>query len=294
MVLVFKDFSDFSNVQWPVPVSQKLKEGEDGEKGDGEKGDAEPFEEGKGRVCFNLFCYAGPQMSTPELHELCRAAWAEDAALCLDLIFWMGSVDCESEQSESNEGGDKKGRERMQRFTFYRAMLWLFNHHPETFLLNTYFIPKHASLGALLDLLMFVFHQGGKSKRKYGLASLVTEVDYGEDWRARCSILKLQDEFQTLSAVRETVFADLCVVETEQDALRGSESALLSPSAAKVSLSLLAAQRQLFYSIVADLFAGGLASELREYTVSGRVGGYFALQAPSPQRMHDKATNIVD
>eukprot|EP00961_Rhodomonas_salina_P152978 2059261-Rhodomonas_salina.2 len=52
--------------------------------------------------------------------------------------------------------------------------------------------------------------------------------------------------------------------------------------------------QQRFYTIVAEHFANGLAQELRSSRKLGRVGGQFAQQAPSPQRMHDQATRIVD
>eukprot|EP00961_Rhodomonas_salina_P115166 1550137-Rhodomonas_salina.1 len=278
MAICLSEVTDLSDAHWPAVASKKPTN-------EADEGNCLPLEEGK--ACFKLFSFAGPQMPTPRLHALCAAVWNEEPALCLALIFWMGSVDAASEERESNECGEDKGRERMQRFTFYRAMLWLFNTHPETFLLNVCFVPVHASLGALLDLLMFTFHQDGKSKRRYGLAAVVTGVGSGKDWRSSCSAAKLQDEFQTFLFLRNAVFGDLRVAGAEKDKKSKTE-------ASASSSSLQAEHRERFYWIVADVFASGLEDEMREWKAGGVVGGQFGVQAPSSQRMHDTATDIVD
>eukprot|EP00961_Rhodomonas_salina_P152977 2059261-Rhodomonas_salina.1 len=96
-------------------------------------------------------------------------------------------------------------------------MIWLFNRYPETFLLNACLVPVHASLGALLDLLMFVFHQAGAMRFKNGLDALVSGAGVEEDWRSRCSPEKLQEEFQEfLANVRELVFGNFRVAEADR------------------------------------------------------------------------------
>lgn len=237
--------------------------------------------------CFELFATAGPHMSTPKLNELCSAAWKEDANLCLSIVFWLGSLDSASEQRERFEQGDEKGSQRQRRFTFYRAMLWLFNCQPKTFLLNACLIPVHTSLTALLDILMFTLNQAGAIRWKYGLESLVPpRSDSGceEDWRSWCSLAELQKEFQQFRrTVRGLVFGKLQLAHETATEVTGKTTAAFEMQ-----------HKQRFYDIVVGLFADGLAKELSLYKKHGGVGGSFAQQAPSPQRMHDKATKIVD
>eukprot|EP00961_Rhodomonas_salina_P277811 3753967-Rhodomonas_salina.1 len=96
--------------------------------------------------CLDFFFQAVPSLEVAKLHNLCEAAWYEDSQMALALIFQLGNTrkNCAGKQDRKN---------------FYRAMLWLYENHPKTFLRNLKHVHKHSSLKCLLDLLMFVMHK---------------------------------------------------------------------------------------------------------------------------------------
>ena len=90
-----------------------------------------------GRACLDLYFDSVPGIDEERLKELLGRAWAEDATTTLRLIFQLGDP--------------RKGKSDKR--NFYRSMMWLWQHHPESFLRNLPFIPRHCYYKALLDLL---------------------------------------------------------------------------------------------------------------------------------------------
>ena len=97
-----------------------------------------------------------PGIGEARLKALLGSAWAEDATTTLRLIFQLG---------DPRRGkGDKRN--------FYASMLWLLQHHPDTFLENLPLVPRHSYYKTLLDL-MQAYAEGLPSvlddQRKMGL-----------------------------------------------------------------------------------------------------------------------------
>ena len=90
-----------------------------------------------GRACLDLYFDSVPGIGEEHLKDLLGSAWAEDATTTTRLIFQLGDP--------------RKGKS--DKPNFYRAMMWLWQHHPETFLQNLQLIPQHCYNKALLDLL---------------------------------------------------------------------------------------------------------------------------------------------
>eukprot|EP01063_Lacrimia_lanifica_P029758 TRINITY_DN4595_c0_g3_i1.p1 TRINITY_DN4595_c0_g3~~TRINITY_DN4595_c0_g3_i1.p1 ORF type:complete len:1018 (+),score=266.43 TRINITY_DN4595_c0_g3_i1:85-3138(+) len=97
-------------------------------------------------ACVDLFFGAVPDIPTEELHAKLAAAWGEDRALTLKLIFNLGNV-------------RKRGGGKMDRGNFYKAMAWLWGVSPDTVIANVGAIAEHTSLQCVLDVLMHVVHR---------------------------------------------------------------------------------------------------------------------------------------
>ena len=81
-----------------------------------------------GSACLDLFFDTVPGIGEARLKALLGSAWAEDATTTLRLIFQLG---------DPRRGkGDKRN--------FYASMLWLLQHHPETFIQNMPLVPRHS------------------------------------------------------------------------------------------------------------------------------------------------------
>ena len=109
-----------------------------------------------GSACLDLFFDTVPGIGEARLKALLGSAWAEDATTTLRLIFQLG---------DPRRGkGDKRN--------FYASMLWLLQHHPETFFQNLPLVPRHSYYKTLLDL-MQAYAEGLPSvlddQRKMGL-----------------------------------------------------------------------------------------------------------------------------
>uniref|UniRef100_A0A7S4DK63 DUF2828 domain-containing protein n=1 Tax=Lotharella globosa TaxID=91324 RepID=A0A7S4DK63_9EUKA len=94
-------------------------------------------------ACLDLFFDTVPTLPEDLLLSKLELAWAEDPLITLRAIFQLGDV--------------RKGKQ--QRDHYYRSLMWLYRHHPDTFLLNAEFIPKHSSLKCLLNMLMYICHE---------------------------------------------------------------------------------------------------------------------------------------
>ena len=79
-----------------------------------------------GRACLDLYFDSVPGIGEERLKELLGRAWAEDATTTLRLIFQLGDP--------------RKGKSDKR--NFYRSMMWLWQHHPDSFLQNLQFIPQ--------------------------------------------------------------------------------------------------------------------------------------------------------
>jgi hypothetical protein len=92
---------------------------------------------------LDFFFQVVPDIDRVDLVNLLEAAWEEHAVTTLRLIFHTGNV---------REGG------KMDRLNFYQCLVWLWDKHPETLLLNLDKIEGHTCLKDLLQLLEFALH----------------------------------------------------------------------------------------------------------------------------------------
>ncbi|KAJ1493147.1 hypothetical protein T484DRAFT_1769336 [Baffinella frigidus] len=122
---------DAAIAELPLPVGMVLGENQ------------RPAFEATDSAALNFFFSVVPDVEGDELLRLLEAAWNEDAPTALRLIFQTGNV---------REGG------KMDRDNFHRCLLWLWEHKPETVLLNLRAIPTHTCLKDLLSLLTFAMH----------------------------------------------------------------------------------------------------------------------------------------
>jgi hypothetical protein len=100
-----------------------------------------------GCALVDLFCECVPDTPLEELHQLLDAAWKADPRVTLSLIF--------------NIGGCHKGNGgKSDKHNFVRALLWLSDHHPETFLANLCYVQDHGCVRTLLDLVVYKTHVG--------------------------------------------------------------------------------------------------------------------------------------
>lgn len=93
-----------------------------------------------GSANLDLFFQAVPQASpapNQQPHQLLEKAWAESPETCLRQIFLLGA---------SREG-------KQDRYSFYDAMLWLWDREPATVLGNLHLIPEANYWKGLLEFL---------------------------------------------------------------------------------------------------------------------------------------------
>lgn len=94
---------------------------------------------GTGSANLDLFFQTVPQ-SSPQvnhrLHELLAAAWGECPETCLRQVFMVGA---------SREG-------KQDRYSFYDAVLWLWDRQPATVLANLHLVPEAIYWKGLLEL----------------------------------------------------------------------------------------------------------------------------------------------
>ncbi|OXH34056.1 hypothetical protein J008_02816 [Cryptococcus neoformans] len=83
----------------------------------------------------DLFFDLAPGIASDQLYKLLEAAWTEDSLATLKIIFHSRSI---------HEGkGFKDG--------FYRAMAWLWDEHPRTFIENLHLIVDHTCLPSISE-----------------------------------------------------------------------------------------------------------------------------------------------
>ena len=71
-------------------------------------------------ACLDLFFSAVPGTDVEEVQKMLESAWNENPQLALRIIFNLGNV----------RGG------KQDRVNYYRALSWLYERYPSTFLLN--------------------------------------------------------------------------------------------------------------------------------------------------------------
>ena len=94
---------------------------------------------------LDFFFAVVPSIKAERFEDLLQAAWSEDSAVALRLIFNTGNC-------RQKEGG------KMDALNFHRGLVWLFNLHPETLLANLDEVVLHGSYKALLDMLQYVMY----------------------------------------------------------------------------------------------------------------------------------------
>lgn len=159
-------------------------------------------------------------------------------------------------------------RAKANKKNFYRAMVWLFKTRFDTLSANLVLMAEDSGIECLLDLLMFVMHETGKGRRQYGL-----EVSWKDEISASDTKNQQDDGLAIL-----------------QECDQKKWNACDGESAVELDVG---AKKQQLYDRVADIIADGLRTEMEACDNGHATSGRFCLNAPSGQRMHDKATDIV-
>lgn len=94
-------------------------------------------------AALDFFNRCIPGIQVPALLSLLDMAWTEDPQTALQLIFQTGNV---------RNGG------KMDRNNFYHCIMWLWNKHPTTLILNVGAIAEHTCLKDALQVLVFALH----------------------------------------------------------------------------------------------------------------------------------------
>merc|ERR1712115_118454 len=83
--------------------------------------------------CVDLFFQVLPGTASKDADDYFAKAWDDDPDLALKVLFNFGNV--------RKDGGGKNDQKN-----FLRAMIWLWDNYPKTFLLNVHMIQEHTSL----------------------------------------------------------------------------------------------------------------------------------------------------
>ena len=278
--------------------------------------------ESTGSACLNYFFEIVPSVTRTRFDELLAAAWEEDQALALKLVFQTGSV-------RRGSGG------KQDRHNYYRGLMWLYDYQEATFFKNIKEIHKHTSLKCLLNVLMFATHLDGplslegffasaaahrahraeirmpstktfrrrdRRQRQTQLRELFAREQNAESFMAlRCSRagnavvdnpLPTTRPWAGTQFIREELngawskFVELKQREITEAAKATKRTRVAPPSRNGSPLARL-------YAAVAEIFAQGLREEMHAFKVGLRVPGLFAKWAPTAGGMHDKETGIV-
>ena len=259
-----------------------------------------------GRACLDLYFDSVPGIDEERLKELLGRAWAEDATTTLRLIFQLGDP--------------RKGKSDKR--NFYRSMMWLWQHHPESFLRNLPFIPRHCYYKALLDLLQ---------ARARGLSLVLDDQrERSPPWnkdkaRKKTHESQVQDYLASRGASSEELFQEELRVKrarphywrTQQWATEESragfikyildrqqkESQIARKRRKERRAQLKADARALYgsdpsfqrmFDATADIFADALRAEQAQLDAGELISGLPAKWAPTPRGAHDRDTRIVD
>ena len=145
--------------------------------------------------CLDFFFKMVPDLPREDLLRMLPECWEEDCSTTLALIFNIGNV----------RGG------KQDKTNFYRAMLWLWEEHPETFLLNLKQIPEHTSIKCVLDLLMYIIHKNQDSR--FSLEGAILAATNHSELRAAIRSSTKQERRQARRARQAAVkqeFASAC------------------------------------------------------------------------------------
>ena len=256
--------------------------------------------------CVDLFFQVVPDSEPGDAEKYFTKAWEDDPELALKVLFNFGNV--------RKDGGGKNDEKN-----FARAMIWLWRHHPKTFLLNLHMIPEHASLKMLLDLCMYILHYD-LADSPYNLETkLVMKVKHRETkgkickkrkWKAKRDAKKMRkEEYKSdpkqLKQVRETLIREYKEMNKNQkQKVKTDTRTHLKKKFGEHRDTNEAVLRDMVAKIIAD----GLSKEFTQLVqarggkatakegASGRcphISGLYAKWAPTKNHQHDKATRIV-
>lgn len=267
-----------------------------------------------GSNCLDLFFTAVPGVPLEQLESLLTAAWQESPLVALKIVFQFGDP--------------RQGKGDL--LNFHRAMMWLYTHHYDTFMLNLEHVPTFSYYGSLLNLLQYAGEPGlleekvsqvqdhrtrkilirsslKSARRRARRASREKQVEEflsTQPAAARLERREANSKFFNKIGVR--VWASAAARDAYIEFVRTRDQAA-KESARKLrherrSAMAEAARRRLendrqykaLYARVAGIFAEALAAELQAVQRGESIGGLPGKWAPTPGLSHDKRTRIVD
>lgn len=270
-----------------------------------------------GKKNLDLFFDSVPGMSKEQLEIMLTEAWREDATVALRIIFQLGDP--------------RDGKSDLQ--NFYRAMLWLYRHHYDTFMLNVPHISTFTFYGALLDLLQFVCHPElleakieAKGQHKLRKSYIRTrEATRARRKQRQITREKLVQEFlaEQPSARQLTMRVEVKPIpgkpylpqwkwadETCKDLfvkfvedknqierqMAKDERKKKCCALNEIAHRMLDEDKRyrLFFDMVADIFARDIRIELASAKAGKSIPGLVGKWAPSLNGQHDRRTSVVD
>lgn len=309
--------TDFLGIFSPIrPMVEESPQTDDGNMPDGllrgEKG--RPAYESTDSAALDFFFSVVQGVEDGELLRMLEAAWDEDRVTALRLIFQTGNV---------RSGG------KMDRWNFYKCIVWLWENKPETLLLNIKKIPHHTCLKDLLQLLEFAFDpkrleqliaakkhakehkdyihtKSGKRKRRVSRHErrLATKERFAMEYGKNLADIWKSDAVESMSKpVRMVWIPEFKIlwdkfVEAEQTRRVKEFKTAKRVDAAAQTLSTMQIRassilnKRLFDSIV-EIFAAGLQTEKTCLeTDPSKLSGLYGKWAPTTGGSCDKYTKI--
>eukprot|EP01025_Chloroclados_australasicus_P005401 TRINITY_DN1160_c0_g1_i1.p1 TRINITY_DN1160_c0_g1~~TRINITY_DN1160_c0_g1_i1.p1 ORF type:complete len:643 (-),score=61.21 TRINITY_DN1160_c0_g1_i1:429-2357(-) len=198
-----------------------------------------------GSACLDFFFQVQPGTSDEIIFKLLDSAWTDNPEVCLKLIFQLGAT--------------RKGKQ--DRFSFYHALYWLSNHHPETLLHNLPVVEQAVYFKAMLEILAYMC-EGGDDLRLYQKRSqaLKEKIARGKTQK-RLTLPKQHWKDQTLRV--------LCKYDSDT-------------------------HFKAAYNIVADHFAKHLKKDLENMRIGKQSCSLAAKWAPSLDSGYDARTLLCE
>lgn len=258
---------------------------------------------------MDLYTDVLPDTERENLAKYLEEAWKEDPSTTLKLIFQLGDP--------------RKGKS--DRLNLHQALLWLYDHHFETLLLNLHQVPRFSYYKSMLELMVLVVSGADalddKCERVYNkerryIKPLTGSKHFYDERRLATHKNNVEAFFESTQDPEE--WPDPSMYDgvygwVSQD-LRDQFIAFMHERDKQVSKDAKLARRQKrrkmrqraedlyrsdskycrLYDLVADLFAEGLKEERRLMLSGERYFGLVAKWAPTPRGSHDRHTNICE
>jgi hypothetical protein len=131
---------------------------------------------------------------------LLNSAWEECPATTVKLILNLGNV--------RSDGAGKQDRAN-----FYRALLWLYDLYPKTFLKNVGLIGKHSSYKCLLDILVYVFHDSEEMADAIKNQTTKTASSAAATGAAKTPVIKSNDKAALQAPLKAVNITNITAVQ---------------------------------------------------------------------------------